>query len=147
MRVLCIAALCAVLGGCAASQTVTLYPVSGPLSKQVPLPVIKATADGITGNTGPLTLTLPNGETCKGQWSSAAPQQVSVSSGSLFTMYGAAAGYSITAGNVPGVNRGEAFMACDRGTTVQAEFFTGSGTANGYGVAKDSAGNVYKMIF
>jgi hypothetical protein len=137
----------ALLTGCSASQTVTFYPVSGPLSKQVPLPVIKAKADGITGNTGPLTLTLPNGEACKGQWSSAAPQQVAVSSGSLFTMYGPAAGYSVTAGNVPGVNRGEAFMACDQGTTVQAEFFTGSGTANGYGVAKDSSSNIYKMIF
>lgn len=30
---------------------------------------------------------------------------------------------------------------------MQAEFFTGSGTANGYGIAKDSRGNVYKMLF
>jgi hypothetical protein len=62
------------------------------------------------------------------------------------SIYGPAVGYSVTAGNVPGVNRGEA-MSCDRGTTVQAEFFTGSGTANGYGVAKDSSNNVYKMLF
>jgi hypothetical protein len=126
---------------------VTFYPVKGPLSAQVPLPVLTAKADGITGNTGPLSMTLPSGETCTGQWSSAAPQAVSVTSGSLFTLYGAVAGYSVTAGNVPGVNRGEAFMACDRGTTVQAEFFTGSGTANGYGIAKDSTNNIYKMIF
>lgn len=62
-------------------------------------------------------------------------------------MYGSVAGYAVTAGNVPGVNRGEAFLTCDRSTTLQAEFFTGSGTANGYGVAKDSRGNIYKMIF
>jgi hypothetical protein len=92
-------------------------------------------------------MTLPSGETCQGQWSSAAPQQVSVSSASLFTQYGTAAGYSVTSSNVPGVNRGEAFMSCDRGTTTKAEFFTASGTANGYGVAKDSANNVYKLLF
>jgi hypothetical protein len=131
--------------GC--SQPVTLYPVQGPLSKQQPLPTIAAQADGILGNTGDLSLTLPDGEACRGKWSSAAPQQVSVSTGSLFSMYGSAAGYGVTAGNVPGVNRGEAFLTCDRSTTIQAEFFTGSGTANGYGVAKDSRGNIYKMIF
>lgn len=136
------------LAGCgSASQTVTFYPVKGPLAAQVPLPVVTAKADGITGNTGPMTMTLASGETCSGQWSSAAPQQVSVTSGGLFTMYGPAAGYSVTAGNVPGVNRGEAFMSCEQGTTVQAEFFTGSGTANGYGVAKDSKNNIYKMLF
>lgn len=135
------------LAGCSSSQIVTFYPVKGPLATQVPLPIAKATAEGITGNTGPLTMTLASGETCTGQWSSAAPQQVAVTSASLFTTYGPVAGYSVTAGNVPGVNRGEAFMSCDRGTSVQAEFFTGSGTANGYGVAKDSAGNVYKMLF
>jgi hypothetical protein len=129
------------------SQTVTFYPVQGPLSKQVPLPVAKAQADGITGNTGAITMTLPSGEVCSGQWSSAAPQAVAVTSGSLFTTYGPVAGYSVTAGNVPGVNRGEAFMSCDRGTTIQAEFFTGSGTANGYGVAKDNANNVFKLLF
>jgi hypothetical protein len=146
MKPVCLVlALC--LGGCSSSQIVTFYPIKGPLAAQVPLPVAKATAEGITGNTGPLTMTLPNGEACTGQWSSAAPQQVAVTSASLFTLYGPAAGYSVTAGNVPGVNRGEAFMNCDRGTTVQAEFYTGSGTANGYGVAKDSSNNIYKMLF
>jgi hypothetical protein len=137
----------ALLAGCSASQVVTFYPVKGPLSAQTPLPVAKAAAEGITGNTGPLTMVLASGETCSGQWSSAAPQQMQVSTGNLFSTYGALAGYSMTAGNVPGVDRGEAFMSCDRSTKIEAEFFTGSGTANGYGVAKDSAGNVYKMLF
>jgi hypothetical protein len=30
---------------------------------------------------------------------------------------------------------------------LQVEFFTGSGTANGSGVAKDNKGNVYKVLF
>lgn len=136
------------LGGCGGlSQVVTFYPVKGPMSEQTPLPVARAKAEGITGNTGPLTMVLANGESCSGQWSSAAPQQVQVNAGGLFATYGSLAGYSVSAGNVPGVNRGEAFMSCDRGTRIDAEFFTGSGTANGYGIAKDNAGNVYKMLF
>ncbi len=35
----------------------------------------------------------------------------------------------------------------DRGTVMQMEFFTGSGTANGTGVAKDNRGNTYKVLF
>ncbi len=38
-------------------------------------------------------------------------------------------------------------MTCSRGTTIEAEFFTGSGTANGYGIARDSNANIYKMLF
>jgi hypothetical protein len=133
------------LAGC--STSVNLYPVQGPMAAQRPLPTIVATADGITGNTGNLTLTLPNGERCAGKWSSVAPQFAAVGSTSLFTRYGSVAGFSVTTGPVPGVNKGQAFLSCDQGTTMEAEFFTGSGTANGYGVAHDSNSNVYKMIF
>ncbi len=35
----------------------------------------------------------------------------------------------------------------DRGTVIQVEFYTGSGTANGSGVAKDKKGNVFKVLF
>jgi hypothetical protein len=139
----------------ACSTTVTLYPVEGPMSKQSPLPVLTARADGITGNTGNISLVLPDGEVCKGRWSSIAPMSVRYSAGSASgmatsgmssawaTVYGS--GFSM--GNVPGVNKGEAMLVGDRGTVIQVEFFTGSGTANGSGVAKDNKGNVYKMIF
>lgn len=36
---------------------------------------------------------------------------------------------------------------CSDNTRFDVEFFTGSGTANGYGIAKDTNGNVYKMLF
>lgn len=132
--------------GCSAD--VALYPIEGPLAQRTPLPVVHATAAGITGNSGEISLVTPDGETCNGRWSSAAPQFAAVTSGYLVGTYGGRAGFSATTiGNVPGVNRGEAFIACSGGTTMQAEFFTGSGTANGYGIAKDSRGNVYKMLF
>jgi hypothetical protein len=133
------------LAGC--STTANLYPTSGPYSQQVPTPVVVVKVEGITGNTGPASLVLPNGETCQGQWSSVAPTHSSITSGSLWSRYGALAGFSVTNGLVPGVNKGQAFLNCSKGTKIEAEFFTGSGTANGYGVATDTAGNVYKMLF
>jgi len=69
------------------------------------------------------------------------------SSGSLFTQYGSVVGFDTSVSNVPGVNRGQAMSFCASGRTLEAELVTGSGTANGYGVAKDSDGNVYKMLF
>jgi hypothetical protein len=112
-----------------------------------PLPVIVATVDGITGNTGGIILSMPGGESCTGKWSSVAPRYAGVTTGSLFSRYGAVAGFAVTSGILPGVNRGQAFLTCAAGTTIKAEFFTGSRTANGYGVARDSNANVYKMLF
>ena len=48
---------------------------------------------------------------------------------------------------MPGVNRGQAMSFCESGKSIEAEFLTGSGTANGYGVAVDSNGNIYKLLF
>jgi hypothetical protein len=139
--------------GC--STTATLYPVEGPMSQQSPLPVITATADGMTGNTGDISLILPDGEVCKGRWSSIAPMSVRYSAASASgtatsglssawaTVYGS--GFSIA--NLPGVNKGEAMLVGDRGRVIQVEFYTGSGTANGVGVAKDHKGNIFKVIF
>ena len=128
--------------GC--STTANLYPVQGPLASQIPLPVIVATANGITGGTGSIALRMPDGEECAGKWSSVAPTMAGT--GTLFTQYGSMIGFTYS-GIQPGVNKGQAFMTCSHGTTLEAEFFTGSGTANGYGIARDSNKNVYKMLF
>lgn len=133
---------------CAACSTdVSMFPIEGPAATKRPLPVLVARADGITGNSGALTMTLADNQACKGKWASAAPQYSTVSTVSLFSQYASVAGFGASSGIVPGVNRGEAFLSCSGGTTIQAEFYTGSGTANGYGIARDSDGNVYKMLF
>ena len=143
----------AVLCGC--STTATLFPVDGPMTKLSPLPVLTATVDGITGNTGDISLVMPDGEACKGRWSSIAPMAYGHSTASATgsatsgmasawaTVYGS--GFSMA--NVPGVNKGEAVLVGDRGTVIQVEFYTGSGTANGTGVAKDNKGNTWKVLF
>lgn len=145
-RVLFTTSLCLMVAGCM-SQKVELYPVQGPLSKQVPLPVLHATANGVENNTGSINATLSGGEVCQGKWSSVAPTFGAVTTGSLIGRYGTILGSSVTTGIVPGTNKGQAFLSCSRGTTMEAEFYTGSGTANGFGIAKDSKGNVYKMLF
>ncbi|CAN7226500.1 hypothetical protein LJR175_000824 [Variovorax sp. LjRoot175] len=132
-----------------------MYPVKGPLVEQRPVPVVLATVDGILGNTGGFYLTLPNGDECRGRWSSIAPMSVTYSSGTASgtasdgwsTVWSTVYGSGYTVRNKPGVNRGEAMAICSKGGNVQAEFLTGSGTANGTGVAKDSYGNFYKLIF
>jgi hypothetical protein len=129
------------------STTADLFPIEGPLSKRTPVPSIRANVDGILGNTGTLRVALPDNEDCSGRWSSAAPTYTAATSGSLWSIHGSAAFSGHTAAIAPGVNRGEFFVTCAKGTTISGEFFTGSGTANGYGVAKDSKGNVYKVLF
>lgn len=139
--------LCMVIAVAACSTTVNMYPIQGPFSERKPLPVLVADVDGIAGNTGNFNFTTPDGSKCSGRWSSVAPQMVSTSWGSLFTAYGTISGFGTTVSNAPGVNKGQAFGVCTDNTTFDVEFLTGSGTANGYGLATDSAGNVYKLIF
>jgi hypothetical protein len=146
-------ALLIFFSGC--STKVYLYPVAGPLSKIQPTPVLIATADGINGNAGNMSLTLPDGEQFKGKWSSIAPTSVgysgvsasgSATSGMTYawsTVYDS----EFSVSNPPGVNKGEAMIVGNRGTVMQVEFYIGSGTANGTGVAKDNKGNIYKVLF
>jgi hypothetical protein len=138
-------ALFAWLAGC--SQTVSMFPMSGPLKESRPAPVLKAKADNISSNSGKFSVTYPNGDQCTGRWSSVAPQMTSVGWGSLFSQYGAISGISTSVSNLPGINRGEAVAVCGSGNQISVEFYTGSGTANGVGVAKDEQGNIFKLIF
>ncbi len=137
--------LLTLLAGC--STTATLYPLEGPYSKIVPLPVITAQVTGIWGNTGKVFLTLPDGESAEGKWSSAAGSAASVGFGTLYSTYGAVYGTAISVSDSGGVNRGQAVVVGERGTVIEVEFYTGSGTANGFGFAKDNNGNVYRLLF
>ena len=138
----------------ACSTSVSLFPISGPYAQAKQIQPIIAKADGIMGNSGKISLTLPSGEVCNGMWSSVAPTSASANIGvasvglssNMASAWGTAYGTSFSIGNSASVNRGEAMLVCDKGISMQIEFFTGSGTANGYGVAKDSNGNIYKVL-
>lgn len=132
-----------------------LYPVSGPLSKVSPLPVVKMKIEGVTGNSGPVSLTLPSGEFCKGRWSVTAPRMggvvstsasARVSSG-LETAFVEMNGTSYVSVAKPGVNKGQAVLVGEKGAIIECAFLVGSGTASGYGTAVDNRGNVYKVLF
>lgn len=131
----------------ACSTTATLYPVQGPLSTAKPVVPLIATADGILGNRGNITLTIPPADKCKGQWASSAGIGYSVGTVNLFSRYGSASGLGVATTVRPGMNRGEAVLLCESGNIIEVEFYTGSGTANGFGLAKDKNDNVFRMIF
>jgi len=133
------------LAGC--STTARLYPVEGPLSSQIPIPVITATVSGITGNNGPIKMTMPDGATCAGEWSSAAASQVTSSSGSLIGIYGATYFQGVSIGAGKGQNPGRAIANCSDGNQVDVEFVTGAGTATGFGIARDRRANVFRVLF
>jgi hypothetical protein len=127
--------------GC--STTATLFPTEGPMSKQMPIPTIDAKVKGILGNSGDMYCTLPDGEVCKGKWSVVAPVSAGFVQGSLLGTYASAYGIQ-TSGKE---NRGQAMLFGNKGTSIEIEFLVGSGTASGYGVAKDNKGNVFRVLF
>jgi hypothetical protein len=127
----------------ACTARINLYPVEGPLSEKKPLPVLRAVARGITGNSGPITMSLPGGIACNGRWSSAAG--AGITTGGLIGTHGSTVGVAVSTGT--GQNPGQAVLVCDDGTTIEVEYITGAGTANGFGVAKDTNGNLYRVLF
>ena len=124
-----------------------MVAVEGPMSQQRPVPMIEALADGVTGNTGNISLSMPDGERCKGRWSSAAGAGMTITSVNLITKYGPIYGSAFSSSSGHGQNPGQAILVCDRGTIIQVEFITGAGTAHGFGFATDSNGNVYRLVF
>ena len=126
-----------------------VYPVQGPLAT-VPSPqVFTARMHGST--TGQITLTLANGESFNGQWSTliafsantiakkspSAPLQPNLASA-----WDAVYGQGFYLAKVLGVGIGQSLLTGNQGTVVQMEFFN-----NKEGVALDNRGNVYKMVW
>jgi len=137
--------ICIFLVGC--TSTASLFPVKGPLSKQTPVPTIQATVNGITGNSGEITLAMPDGESCFGKWSSAAGAGIGAGTGSLISKYGPVYGVGASVNTGTRQNPDLAFLSCDQGRTIQIEFVRGTGTASGFGIAKDNKGNIYRVLF
>lgn len=124
--------------GC--SLNTSMVPIQGPLSQQRPVPTIDVHVGGILGNHGDLSFTMPDGERCKGQWTSLSGGNTIATSGSLLATYDSAQ-FSALATKHPG----QALATCDRSRTVQVEF--ASSGKHGVGVAKDNEGNVYRFVF
>jgi hypothetical protein len=140
--------------GCA-STTATLYPVEGPLSESSPLPILTGKVEGITGNSGNLTLIAQDGEEFSGRWSVIAPTSTKVSSMSasavatsgLGSAWASVYGTGVSVERGARINSGQAMLIGNMGTVIDIEFKVGGGTASGYGVGKDNKGNIFKVIF
>ena len=132
----------AILSGC--SVKATMVPVEGPLSELRPVPTIEAKATGVTGNSGELSWTMPDGETCRGRWSSTRGQNFQLAAGSLLTEYGTAylSGYSISTSD--GLAPGYALATCSRTRAFEIEFLS---RGHGFGIAEDNDGNIYRFVF
>ena len=134
------------VSGCSNTET-RLYPIEGPLSQQDPFPTLVVTSTASTAGTNRrLSFTMPDGATCTGTFSQVNPGQPSVAFDSLFSQHGTVSEYSVAVGNVPAASKGRAFAVCSDNTRFDMEYFAGSGVS-GYGIAKDTNGNVYRMIF
>ena len=128
--------------GC--SLKATFLPGGGPLSQVKPVPLIQAKASGVLGHAGGVSFAMPDGEKCEGRWSSTGGAQVGFVSGSLISQYGAThlSGFSLSESG--GMNRGYAIATCSQGRTFEIEFVS---RGHGFGIAKDSEGNIYRFVF
>lgn len=131
----------------ACSTTARMYPVQGPAAEAIPPQTIQARINGITGNNGSLSFSLPDGSTCEGEWSSAAGVETTVTSVGLIGRYSSVFGTGVSTRSGGGQNPGRAIAICSDGTRFDIEFITGGGTANGFGFAEDTRGSVYRVLF
>lgn len=138
--------------GCAV--TARLYPVQGPLSALAPQPVFPGKISGFV-NSGSVSFTLSDGETCKGQWTRVVPMKTSAGatisdapgSNGMPVVWDAVYGPGYYVSHVLGSSLyARAAITGSKGTVLDVEFYK-PGDNHVFGVAKDSKGNTYKMAF
>ena len=132
------------LSGCA---TAHLYPIQGPLASQTPPPIIKMAVSGAL-NSGTLSATLPNGETCQGTWGLL--RQDDPTSNKMSAEWDLVYGQGFFVGHVLGTAQfARASLTGNQGTTLAIEFYRpGQGSAASIiGIAQDNKGNLFKLTF
>ena len=84
---------------------------------------------------------LENGEICKGTWS-VTQGFLGSNKGSLLETHS-----QILSIENSGGTRGWGMVICNINTTLEMEFIVGRYTSHGFGIAKDSRGNIFKVLF
>ncbi len=155
MRVVVVGVLLVTLTGCKLPHPMQVYPLEGPLAAQRPVPVIEAVMTGALDGWGDMTVTLPGGEQCVGRWlvqgGRADLQYLGTGSGSVTRGLDTATYQTnrtgrIT-GNLGGMEQGMTVLRCARGGIMEVQIARPSGSLSGSGTARDSYGNVYRIIF
>lgn len=143
------------LPGCA--RPVGLYPVEGPLAESGNISRLEMTFDSfqfmdykeysftLPGNwdkRGQIQVILADGEICRGEYA-IYPFGHTIR---LFSYDQYATYFGST--SAPRLSRyGQALATGDRGTVFQAEFYVTSSSKQGYGLARDTKNNVYKLLW
>jgi hypothetical protein len=128
------------IAGFVVPSSIYLHPVKGPIFDQSPPNALKGSASGV----GSISVALPSGETCKGEWQTIQQTQMEVG---LASDWDFVYGQGYFAKSVQGSRlRAKATLVGNKGSEIRAEFFRHSNAAPIQGVAKDSAGNIFKVV-
>ena len=143
--------------GC--SQPMWLHPVKGPLAAQTPPPVLTAK---FTGNrSGSISITLSDGEICKGRWTRVPYLKTPRGAYKVHASTTDEMSSAWDAAKWPGFYKStvlnaefyaQAVVTGNRGSVFHVEMYQENPTNDGTsfateGVAKDDKGNIYKMNY
>lgn len=119
-----------------------LHPVKGPMMNQYPNAAITGFSTGFSS--GSISFQLPSGETCKGTWEPIPQVQ---SDSSLASYWDLIYGEGYFTKHVLGSKwRGKSKLIGNKGSEFLLEFYRGIPEDSPLlGIAKDTAGNVYKV--
>ena len=122
---------------------VYLHPVKGALASQQPPVAITGITTGF--GSGTISLQLPGGESCTGNWVPVPQEQGDLG---LASSWDQVYGDGFFTRHVLGSRwRGAATLRGDKGSEFRLEFYRGDAKENPMlGVARDSAGNLFKVI-
>jgi hypothetical protein len=119
-----------------------LHPIKGPITNQYPNAAITGFSTGFSS--GSISFQLPSGESCNGTWEPIPQNQTEPSLASYWdSIYGE--GY-FTKHVLGSKWRGKSKITGNKGSEFQLEFYRGTPQNSPLlGIAKDTAGNVYKV--
>ena len=145
------------MSGCMAKAR--FYAVQGPLASQAPPPVLVGKVT-FALNSGTISVTLQDGEICKGRWAtvprpeSSQPANTAAATDDMASVWDAIYGQGFYVSHVLGARLyARAVLTGNHGTTLNFEMYRHDSnrvdeTASAVkGVAKDSSGNIYKVGF
>jgi len=152
MKTCAVLLVCAVLllSGCFRSGR--LYPVQGPLAAETAPPIYAAKMTGAF-NSGNITVTLANGEVCKGTWGLVSRKPTDAGAASSVNwpkVWDAVYGGGYYTANVLGAPlHVRSTLTGSKGTTLDVEMYrrdVPGQLTEIHGVAQDSGGNIYKVV-
>lgn len=135
------------LAGCY-SKPVGVMASEDPSFKGMDVQLAEARLFNFLADHGTIALALPNGQTCHGKWKIVKKRFAGARRDSLLNEMGTLTGRNVSiVGSEPSSRDGTASLYCPDGMTVEVDFVTRRGTADGYGVARDSGGRYYLLDF